>query len=100
MATLGKKIQNHNAVVGTAQSTILPAGTAACEGGQILIQNAHTSANVFIGLAADTSLSTTTRNGWWLAPGAGLVLDNPANSAITAISDTSNTPVTVYSIDV
>jgi hypothetical protein len=96
MTTAGKKVVNYSTTVGTAQITLIKDGVPTCEKGKVLIANPNSSGNIRIGLAGE-ALSTLTL-GWPLGPGAGIIIDDPHNNAITAIADTAGLNITAYAI--
>lgn len=99
-ATQGKKVINLSTTLTTAgtQQTILKDGVVACKDGKLFISNPNIAGNIWLGLAGEANLSSVTPIGWWLAPGAGLIIDDPMNNPITAVSDTSGIAVTIYGV--
>lgn len=100
MATPGKKVINYSTTLTTSgiQQTVLKDGQIACQGGKLYIQNPNTIGNIWLGLAAEANLSSSSPIGWWLGPGAGIIIDDPQNTAVTAISDTNAMPITIYGV--
>ncbi len=105
MGIAGAQYVNIPATVGTTQSTILipavPNGGQSQHNGKLLIQNPHPTAKVYVGLGGESNLSTSSYIGFYLAPAGGYVafdLGEAPQNAITAISDTASTPLTIYAI--
>lgn len=98
MATAGKKFKNLSTTVGVTQVTIITDGQIACERGRLFIHNPNNAGNFLVGLAGENVAFGPPRNGYLISPGGGVVIDDPANNAITAISDTASLPLTIYAI--
>lgn len=101
MATPGKKNVSYSTTLTMAntQQTVVNDGVLATYNGKLFIQNPHATAKIMVGLAGESNLSVSGAVGWLLPPGGnGVIIDEPGNNAITAVSDTSSCPITIVAV--